>query len=120
MKRPPQPGERALIHSTEETGDVQSFAICEENFNRAVVARMPSMEHEPLMGFRLRVDSRKDGHVEFVVSHDGVARSHNSARLNDKRDVILHTWILTPMPPAQAGMLADLEQCAALALLKIV
>lgn len=116
MKRSPLRGEPALTHSTEQTGDVQSFAICPENYDPAALKAMRSMVREPLMGYQLAVLDRAPDAIEFAVLRaDGTALTNNRA-VQSGRNISLHTSILQPMPPAEAGMVADIEQCAALML----
>jgi len=116
MKRPPRPGEPALTHSTEQTGDAQSFAICAENYDPAALRAMRNMVREPLAGYQLAVLDRGLDTIEFAVLRaDGTALTNNRAT-QAGRNISLHTSILQPMPPEEAGMVADIEQCAALML----
>jgi hypothetical protein len=120
MKRAPNPGEFGLRHSTEQTGDVQTFAVHRDNYDPEVIARMAAMETEPLMGYRLEVE-RESGFIRAftVCREDGPRLTHNAVDGGRHSDISLHTTILAPMAPDEAHMLADLEQCAALALLGI-
>jgi hypothetical protein len=122
MKRPPAPGEAALIHRTLETGHVQAFAICAENFDPGIVDMMPRMEHQPLIGYRLAVQRDERGAaVSFGVIRDadGEVLTRNAVR-RTAEGIELQTAIVAFMPPKEAFMVADLEQCAAVALAGIV
>ncbi len=114
---------RTLRHSTEQTGDVQTFAVCRENYDPAVIAATVRMEHEPIIGYRLKVLGREscDLHgccaVRFLVCReDGTPLTDNQCSRQGHL-LSLHTSVLYPMPPDEAIMMADLEQCAALGLL---
>lgn len=122
MKRPPNTGEPALRHSTEQTGDVQTFAIAPENYNPAALDAMRDMTKHPVMGYLLEVLSEYEASVRFIVR-----RSADQEALTDNRaawrgianELALHTTILAPMPQNEAALMADLEQCAALMLLQV-
>lgn len=118
MKRPPNSGEPALVHKTTNTGDEQSFAICDENFNPGIVKRMREMLQKPLMGYRLEVIS--DQWFYVVRDFDGARLTQNFLRRRDNGDIALDTTLQLSddMTPQEAYMLADLEQCAALMLVE--
>ena len=135
MKIPPRPGEMRLTHVTTQTGDVQSFGVNAKNFNPLVIAQVvalmrpnPPIIHSwtedaatgaALMGYRLEVKQLKETLVFIVAREDGAQLTYNSVTL-ENHTIMLVTSILTAaMSPAEAEMLADLEQCAALALLEI-
>lgn len=118
MKRPPRNGgESALVHKTTNTGDIQSLAICPENFKPDIVKRMREMLQKPLMGYRLELIS--DEWFYVIRDSDGARLSQNYVRKRDG-DIALDTTILSgdDMAPDEAYMLADLEQCAALMLVE--
>lgn len=118
MKRPPNPGELALAHTTEQTGDVQTFAVSRDNYDPAILAKMAGMEREPVMGYQLYVDRSGLGTEFRVLREDGTALTRNRVSMHDLQ-ISLSTSILHPMPADESAMLADLEQCAALVLLGV-
>ena len=121
MKRPPREGEAMITHSTEQTGDVQSFSLCPENYSELAVQATLDMRHTPVFGYRLRpldVKDPEDPRLEFyVLREDGTRLTFNTVR-QDGASVLLHTDILHPMPDEEAMMMADLEQCAAIGMIK--
>jgi hypothetical protein len=119
LKRPPKAGELALRHSTEQTGDVQTFAVCRENYNPEVIARMTGMVSAPLMGYRLDVRASEPGVILFLVCRDDGTPLTLNLATHHGQEIRLHSTILYPMPEAEAYMSADLEQCAALSLLNV-
>lgn len=121
MKRAPKPGETALAHTTVETGDCQTFAVCLENYNPDALRLVGEMVKGSLMGYRLGLGPKRES---FMVirddgTPDGIVLSINSIHRTENR-IDLLTSILLPMDPDEAMMLADLEQCAALMLLGIL
>lgn len=115
MKRPAKPGELVLIHSTAETGDVQSFAVVAENYRPDILAMMADMTTTPIAGYLL--DPGDDGFT-VVRAADGARLTHNAIS-RDGQQIKLHTTLLPPMSADEAAMLSDLEQCAALMLLGV-
>lgn len=114
MKRPPEPGEPAIIHKTVNTGDVQRLAICPENFNPKILDQMTGMHEKPLAGYRLEAIS--DQWFYVVRDADDVRLTQNFVRRRGN-DLFLDTTIVTDdMEAQEALMIADLEQCAALML----
>jgi hypothetical protein len=123
MKTPPRPGELTLTHITTLSGHSQSFGVNARNFNPEIIRQTAAMTARPVMGYRLEAEPQpafgyKAGVSFTVCREDGTRLTHNLAtRLGDV--ITLQTSIEFPMPPHEAEMLADLEQCAALALLEI-
>ena len=114
MKRPPARGEAAIRHITADTGDTQTFAICDANYAPDVIARMPGMETAPVHGYMLDV-GRGETAVAFTVRRGDVRLTVNTCQWAGNT-LILTTALMPFIDPSEAGMLADLEQCAAIAL----
>lgn len=121
MKREPKKGEPKLTHSTVNTGDVQSFALSEENFKPNAVEATRIMLRQPVLGYRLEAKRfGMDRRYRFYVLRDSDGRklTENWVHYNGKH-ISLRTQLLTSdMGDDEALMLADLEQCAALMLVK--
>jgi hypothetical protein len=118
MKRPPCHGEPALVHSTEETGDVQSFAIDAENFNPEILRGMSIMrDGHALGGYKLAFVTDTDFCVLRTLDDTLLSANHYELSGVELR---LHSRLLTAnMHAGEAVLLADLEQCAALMLLGV-
>lgn len=122
MKRKPKMGEPFLAHLTTETGDLQTFAIHQDNYDPTLLASIRQMDTTPLMGYSLEIDHHEDGaHVGFFVCReDGTRLTRNLAEIIGNAGVYLSTTILHyQMSQDESALMADLEQCAALALLHI-
>lgn len=121
MKRAPKLGEPALIHETTNTRDVQSLAICDENFKPEILHRMREMFDRPLAGYRLevvRLYPFKKLQFWVIRDSDGARLTENSIQRHGS-NIHLDTTILAgDILPEEALMLADLEQCAALMLVE--
>jgi hypothetical protein len=118
MKTPPRPGERYITHITEETGDTRSFGINAANYKPSAIWQTAMMEHAAVCGYRLDVTRAELPLMFTVVREDGTRLTLNSVESTGDQ-ITLRTSILRPMLTKEAYMVADLEQCAALALLKI-
>lgn len=113
------------MHSTEQTGDVQTFAVCQANYDSGLIKRMREMLSKPLMGYRIGNVSRDEDRICFSVLREvsflpprEVELTRNSV-FRQGQSIMLHTSIVYPMPPNEAQMMADLEQCAALMLVEV-
>ena len=120
MKRVPEvASERQIVHVATDTGNLERFVLSPENFDPEVIAVIARMETEPIQGYRL-AHVRTDGaRLEFTLVRDadGACLSHNAVYLDEWPPFLqLETTALRPMPRAEAAMLADLEQCAAISL----
>lgn len=122
MKRTkPLPGEMTIRHTTEQTGDTQTFAVCPENFDPAILAVVPGMQRRAMGGYRLSVVRNVDAAVvgfDVLRDIDGAVLTTNRVGL-DGATVVLETSIRWPMEKREAILVADLEQCAALSLLGV-
>jgi hypothetical protein len=82
------------------------------------------MELRPIIGYRLTSVLRfESGNIVFTVSRaDGTQLTRNRVTKENEKLIELRTRILSDAPAEaeEAAMVADLEQCAALALLGIV
>jgi len=122
MKRAPHPGEPRLVHTTTNTGDQAAFALAPENFDPAILdalaLTLPDLPGPP--GWRIELQQADAGTAAFRVFAGALAVSMSRARQSGD-DVELVT-MLEPhaalLDPDDAGLLADLEQCVALALLR--
>lgn len=123
MKRPPNPGELTLVHTTEDSGDVLSIAVSRDNFNPRILAGIKVMEKEPVLDYRLSV-SRLKGSIIFSVWYQGHCLSVNYAERFGNRIELMTRLRPTPVTLDRPSdeiyrELADLEQCAALMLLEV-
>jgi hypothetical protein len=109
-----------IWHHTTNTGHTTELSITDENFDPKVLEQMHGMTRKPLHGFRLFLYSRTPASVAFYVLWNNAPVSYNQARKTPEGNIDLETS-LTPegcgMDPPLMGMMADLEQCAAIALL---
>jgi hypothetical protein len=119
MKRVPQSSsEPQVVHLTTNTGDQQRFVLSPENFDPGLIGMIPRMEREAVRGYRLAVSRTATG-LEFWIirDRDQMSLTHNAVYLEDWPPFLqLETTILAPMSPDEAAILADLEECAAIAL----
>lgn len=106
-----------IIHRTVESGDVQSFDLSASNFNADALMVIPQMTNRAIHDFRLRVEPRPNILRFWVVWH-GVEITQNEVRI-DGENVRLDTHVVSAAPREIMSMAADLEQCAAIALLNI-
>lgn len=121
MKRPPRHREQALVHTTLQTDDVQSFAVHADNYDPEILNLMSGMESKPLGGYLLKVERTNGVVTDFTVMRDdGTGLTHNSIAFDGRKRIRLHTSILAPMLPDEALMVVDLEQYAALSLLGVM
>ena len=111
-----KPGECVIRHATTQTGDVKNIPICDENFDPAIIAMMPEMTRTHIKGYSLEAE-RIGRMVRFTVvrrpSGKHIRLTENTAIWNNGV-LELTTTIVWPMEDDEAGMMADLEQCAAL------
>jgi hypothetical protein len=119
-KRQPRKGERYIRHSTEQTGDVQSLAICDDNFDPDAIRIAGDMRYHSIAGYHVKFTQQQDGFAFSVIRTKDKAELTLTDVTVRTDGVDLRTTILHPMEYEEAYLLADLEQCVALALAKEV
>lgn len=104
-----------IIHVTENTGDRQSFDLTDANFDPAALAKVPDLIHTEIGGFRLIVS--RNGDLEIKVLYHGRLLTCNRV-VRQGCDIVLSTRVVGIASGEVMMMAADLEQCAAIALLE--
>jgi hypothetical protein len=103
-----------MVHTTTNTGHVARLVV-DDQFDPIAVAKVASMEFQAVGGFRLDVN-RSSGLAFTVCRDDGTRLSVNTVMMLGET-IELITTLLEPTL-FEASLIADLEQCAAIALLK--
>jgi hypothetical protein len=122
MKRAPRAGEPALTHTRTDTGDRQVFALAPENYDPRILATLdrslPSLPGP--LGWSIVLDRPAREYQRFAV----VAGQKPVSR-NRVKAVVKWVELTTSLLPGAARlaadelhMLADLEQCVAIVLLR--
>src|SRR5487761_2689776 len=103
-----------IIHTTVETGDRQAFDLTDANYDPAALAMVLDLAQTEIAGFRLVWSCDHD--IEIKVLYRGRLLTINRATWSCQ-DILLITRIMAAVPAEVMMMAADLEQCAAIALL---
>jgi len=111
-----------IIHKTMETGDVRSIDISDENFLPDALAIIPELIKRPVGGWSLVISSwhGKAVGMFFTILWHGRPMSWNHIRPQGK-NILLDTRACAESvgtSPSVLSAAADLEQCAAIALLR--
>lgn len=123
MRRPPTWDERMLVHVTLNTGESQCVAVAAENFDPAAMVKL--RESLPKVpggeGWEIvRTDTpNAPGCIEFGLQRHGKTMSRNMAIRAGDAAIVLKTSRLAAAESLPASTLADLEECAAVALLLV-
>ena len=123
MKRAPSWDERMLVHVTLNTGESQCVAVAAENFNPAAMVQLrESLPKVPGgAGWEIvRTETPNvPGSIEFGLQRHGKPLSQNMAIRAGDAAIVLKTSRLVAAEGLPPSTLADLEQCAAIALLLV-
>lgn len=119
MKRAPRDQELRLTHITTMNGDTAVFALSDENYHPYVIETvMDMLEHgTTVVGFRLTRNGNS-----FVTSTEHGPITKNIVTWDEAGNITLSTTLLAGGiggPPDMIQAVADVEQCAAIALYQL-
>jgi hypothetical protein len=118
MRRPPKPGEWALTHFTENTGDSQVFALSDDNYDPQTIGQISetTFPNLPLAHWTISVL----GKTGFALAIRGRPVSRNLMR-RTADGIRLSTRLLSgaeSLSKHELEVLADCAQCVAVALIR--
>jgi hypothetical protein len=122
MTTPATPETPRLVHATENTGEVQTFALTADNYRADLVRQATRMDRYPLSGYKIDITPINRSDVRFAIVHEvtGAVITDNVAGYDQQaRMLTLRSTIVTEksIPAAEVALTAYLAQHAAIGLL---